>query len=237
MLEARRLVAERGSSLDSGTVVQAGFQASGRGRMKDRQWESKPGDGLLFTIVFTSRDLQRRMNGAPFTILPLLCGLAVAEAVDDYLLQEAPLSGRAQPAVTIKWPNDVLADGGKLCGILCESSGGYVYAGIGVNMNQAEFAEGLRRPASSLRLITGRSPDSDLLLGMILDKMSTVPGYKDWRERIESRLYRLRENVRMIPGIDEPAVDGILYGISRDGAVLIEHDGEILLFYSGELKV
>ena len=102
MLDAAFLVS-RGTP--SGTVVVAGFQHAGRGRYAERKWVSKPGDGLLFTLILDSEFLETALE-----LTPLLVGLGVALYVEE----------RARRPCLIKWPNDVLADGGKISGILCE---------------------------------------------------------------------------------------------------------------------
>ena len=243
MLEARRLVEAQGESAVSGTVVQAGFQSMGRGRLKDRRWETQEGEGLLFTIIFTARDLKNRMGGKVFTLLPLLCGLSAAEAVEQYIDGCAVAYGKPLPRIQIKWPNDVLADDKKICGILCESSGDYIYAGIGINMNQTEFPRGLRRPASSLRQITGLRADNREVLIMFLQKLGSFLADEGWRELIEARLYGLNNTVELLPAVTSPEgaepelITGVLTGINSDGALIMDCSGQIRSFVSGELRI
>jgi BirA family biotin operon repressor/biotin-[acetyl-CoA-carboxylase] ligase len=143
-----RIVAETGSTnadllavaregAREGMVLVAEAQTAGRGRM-GRRWTSPPRAGLTFSVLL-------RPYGVPAALLgwiPLLTGTAVAAAL--------PTVAGLQPR--LKWPNDVLAGGAKLGGILAERSGSAVVVGIGLNVTQhlAELPEG----ATSLRLET-----------------------------------------------------------------------------------
>ena len=243
MLEARRFVqtyeAEAGSSAISGTVIQAAMQTAGRGRLPGRRWESQPGDSLMFTIIFTKEDLSRRMAGRPVAILPLLCGLGTAAAVEEYLGIDAD-----DCDIRVKWPNDILAGGRKLCGILCEASGDYIYAGIGINMKQTAFSEGLRRPACSLQML-GRSANTETLLELALKHIGEALENPEWRHNVEKRLYKIGESVVMRSGLPEDSdsslepvyVAGRLTGLDKSGALLINTTDGTVPVISGELQV
>jgi BirA family biotin operon repressor/biotin-[acetyl-CoA-carboxylase] ligase len=104
-----------------GVVLVAEAQTAGRGRM-GRRWTSPPRAGLTFSVLL-------RPYGVPAALLgwvPLLTGTAVAAAV----------KAAAAVDTSLKWPNDVLAAGAKLGGILAERSGSAIVAGIGVNVYQ-----------------------------------------------------------------------------------------------------
>jgi BirA family biotin operon repressor/biotin-[acetyl-CoA-carboxylase] ligase len=232
MLEARRYAAHGAAS---GTVIRAGYQSAGRGRLKDRKWESKAGDSLMFTVIFSRDDLSSRMSGRPFTLLPILCGVAVAESL-------APLLGGAD--IRIKWPNDVLADGRKICGILCEASGQHVYAGIGINLNQLGFPDELRRPACSMRML-GADVNEEHLLLRVLEHLNKELRNAAWQQALESRLYQLGKSVSIITGLPGVANEGIagtivsgrLAGINNSGALIIETEDGIKEVLSGELQI
>lgn len=124
-----------------GTVVVAEAQSAGRGR-GGKAWASAPGLGLWMSVV-----LRPPAGGAP-ALLPILVGLAVAEALDPF----------ARPAeAQVKWPNDVWVGGRKIAGVLCEASGDAVIAGIGVNVGHApdDFPPEVGESATSLRIIAG----------------------------------------------------------------------------------
>jgi len=105
-------------------------QTAGRGR-QGRTWASPPGTSLLHSLL-----VRPRVRAPALGLLPLLTGLALAEAVDGLL---------AGPPVALKWPNDLLVDGRKAAGILVEGVEGSAFAvGIGVNVDW----RGVERPAA-----------------------------------------------------------------------------------------
>lgn len=135
-----------------GTAVLAREQTSGRGT-KGRTWHSPAGLGLYASFIL------RGPLPAPH-LLPLTVGLAASDAI----LEAAGVETR------LKWPNDILFEGLKLGGILCEgsslgTSGGFVVAGIGLNLGHAgaDFPEELQGRATSLRLAAGRAVPVDPL--------------------------------------------------------------------------
>jgi BirA family transcriptional regulator, biotin operon repressor / biotin---[acetyl-CoA-carboxylase] ligase len=129
------LLAQAGAGAAEGLVLVAEAQTAARGR-QGRRWTSPPRAALTFSVLL-------RPRGVPPTLLgwvPLLAGVAAAAAVRAVTGVEAAL----------KWPNDVLADGGKLGGILAERSGPAVVVGIGINVWQDRA--GLPGSATSLLL-------------------------------------------------------------------------------------
>jgi BirA family transcriptional regulator, biotin operon repressor / biotin---[acetyl-CoA-carboxylase] ligase len=114
-----------------GALVTAAAQTAGRGR-QGRTWTAPPGRALLMSLVLRS----------PERMLPLAAAVAVADTVG---------SGAA-----IKWPNDVLLDGGKVAGILAEArpQDGWAVLGIGLNVavRRSDFPPGLRATAATLAL-------------------------------------------------------------------------------------
>jgi BirA family biotin operon repressor/biotin-[acetyl-CoA-carboxylase] ligase len=115
------LLAQAGAGAAEGLVLLAEAQTAARGR-QGRRWTSPPRAALTFSVLL-------RPRGVPPSLLgwvPLLAGVAAASAVRAVTGVEAAL----------KWPNDVLADGGKLGGILAERSGAAVVVGIGINVWQ-----------------------------------------------------------------------------------------------------
>jgi len=104
------------------TLVAAGHQTAGRGRL-GRTWSDKPGAALMFSFV-----LRPALDPDGAGLIPLLAGAAMAAAIHDV----------AGIEVRCKWPNDLLLDGGKVGGILAESSvadGRFRYAVVGIGLN------------------------------------------------------------------------------------------------------
>ncbi len=145
---------ERGAP--EGAVVVAAHQSAGRGR-RGRTWTAPPGAGLLVSIV-----LRPPLPVARWPEVGIAAGCAVAEAVE----------ATAGLPVRLKWPNDVLAGGGKLAGILAEGragADGLVVLGIGVNVGQTagDWAPELVGRATSLAML-GRPVGVAELLGAVL---------------------------------------------------------------------
>lgn len=143
-LQAMKLAA---SGAPEGTVVIAEKQTRGRGR-KGRSWFSPEGAGIYISLI-----LRPVMPPDEAPRITLVTGVALAEAI---------LAITALPA-RIKWPNDILVEGGKLAGILTEISTDmdkidHVVVGVGININLPEesIEEGIRGKATSLLMETGR---------------------------------------------------------------------------------
>ncbi|NLU49094.1 MAG: biotin--[acetyl-CoA-carboxylase] ligase [Syntrophomonadaceae bacterium] len=141
-----RLLAESG--VPDGTVVVSDSQQAGRGRM-NRQWVCPPGKGILMSMI-----LRPMISPGSAFNLTLVVSAAVAEAITD-------ITGCG---AGIKWPNDVLVNGKKVCGILAESKllrnvCEYVIIGIGINVNQekSELPAECRETTTSLRIELGQS--------------------------------------------------------------------------------
>ena len=147
-------------SAPHGSLVIAEEQTSGRGRLQ-REWISSKGSNLLFSVI-----LYPEFNTEKIALLPLIGSLAVADAVETVTGLSA----------TCKWPNDVLIDTKKVCGMLLESTSGSgsiekIILGIGVNVNQTEFPEGLLHKATSLRNESGKEVSRVILLAAILEEL------------------------------------------------------------------
>jgi len=172
-----------GYGADEGTVVVAETQTAGRGRLR-REWVSPEG-GLYFTVVL------RPEHGAGEAVkLAFVAGLAVAEVLrESYGLK-----------AEIKWPNDVLVNGRKVCGILTEmgtteETVNFVAVGIGVNANfnaQKAFPEEFRPSATSLEDELGERVQLEVLFKTLLERMEKIhdlfikkgfaPILKGWKE-------------------------------------------------------
>lgn len=142
-----------------GHVIVADHQASGRGRL-DRTWDSPAGAGLLFSVLVDPGEVTLARWGW----LPLLAGLAVAEGV----------RAAAGVDLRVKWPNDVLHDGRKVAGVLCErvdvATDKLAIVGIGLNVSTA--SDQLPVPhATSLALTGANNLDRPSLLGAILERL------------------------------------------------------------------
>jgi BirA family transcriptional regulator, biotin operon repressor / biotin---[acetyl-CoA-carboxylase] ligase len=220
-LEARRLFdhGERGP-----LWLIADEQTAGRGRL-DRVWTSERGN--LFSTLLLS-------VSAPQSAIPQI-GFVVAIAV------QKALSNLAQNiSFTLKWPNDCLANGAKISGILCETlSPNLVAIGCGINVEHAP--QGLPYPASSLRQL-GRPVFVNKVFAAYREELSAAlalwnngKGFEAIRKEWQAHAIGIGERVAMSTG--EVMVEGTYEGIAEDGAlILIKSDGKRHLFHSGDLS-
>ena len=121
----------------AGACFVVGEQTQGRGRL-GRQWTSRPGDGLYLSAVLCPQ--------VPRDVWPSL-SFAVSLAVYNML---ANAIGDAEAQISLKWPNDVLVNGGKIAGILLEAGDAGVVAGCGINLKNAPTDTSQKHPATSL---------------------------------------------------------------------------------------
>ncbi len=132
---------------EEGLLVIAEEQTAGRGR-RGRTWQSEKGEGIFMSLLL-------RPDIAPgnASMLTLVMGLAVRDALEETC---------GMPDLFIKWPNDIVADGKKICGILTEMSAEadcvhYIVVGVGINVHDPSFPEEMAQTATSIRQQTGES--------------------------------------------------------------------------------
>jgi BirA family biotin operon repressor/biotin-[acetyl-CoA-carboxylase] ligase len=210
------------------TCVVADEQTAGRGR-RDRAWHSSPGDGLYLSILL------RPPASSDIPLISLLAAVAVSET----------LLARGVAGVDIKWPNDVLVNERKLCGILAESMAGAedvrVILGIGVNLNHAAFPDELRETATSLRIETGRRVAVDEFRDALLERVAHW--YDAWRRgryaAITDRWQALSSysrGCRVAITLDGEQLRGVTDGLAASGALrLIADNGELKTILAGEV--
>ncbi len=228
--EARRRLAD---GLPHGAVFIAGSQTGGRGR-RGRQWVSEPGCGLWMTVV-----LEPFMAVEELQKLTLLIGLAVCRAVQ---------SSTGYANLAIKWPNDVLAGGKKLCGILCESAldqngKRMVIAGVGVNTRTPAAGYGQAASvATSIEDASGLVVDRLELAAEILAQMETLLG--EWQAEGfaavagEYRRFMLPQGTPVTIADGQRQESGTLEGLDDDGALLVRMEsGALRRIISGEISV
>ena len=201
-----------------GTVVVADEQTGGKGRL-GRNWVSPPGVNLYLSVILRPR---KPTSAAPQ--LSLLAAVAVAEAIVQ----------QTQLVPAIKWPNDVLVAGKKVCGILTEmqTNGSRlrsVIVGIGVNLNAplAAFPEELQDRASSLFLMCGEPVDRAAFAVSLLTHLEKL--YVLWLEKgfpVVGAAWEGYASELLGKSITvtapEGRISGTVRGIDRDGALLLE---------------
>lgn len=194
-----------------GDVFVAEHQSAGRGRL-DHTWLSAKGENLTFSVVLAGAD----RSLAEIATLPLVVGLAVIKALGRF----APLA--------LKWPNDVLSDGRKLAGILCERDGDNVIAGIGINVNQTSFPPEIAARATSLAAICGRRFNREKVLSDVLESLDRWHG--KWLAEGFASLHGdlaavdcLRGRTVCVRQVDDDTapVSGFCGGIAEDGSLIV----------------
>lgn len=194
-------------------VFWADTQTAGRGQ-HGKRWESAAAKGLWFSVC-----LSGSAQGLQF---------AAALAVRDALKQlDVPVS--------LKWPNDLLLDSKKLCGILVEHRESWNAVGIGLNVNhqESDFPEELRNTATSLRIQSGREWDRETLLHKMLECLDY------WVQLLRSgaytRVFSEWAAACAIVGrqIERDEIKGCVLALEEDGALRVQTDQGIVRVDSG----
>lgn len=214
----------------AGTVVVAREQTGGRGT-KGRSWFSPREAGLYVSVVL------RPGPDAALSLLPLAAGLAARGAVER----------TAGILAKLRWPNDIVWQGRKLGGILCESGWSgfqsrYAIVGLGLNLNQDEgdFPEEWRSRAGSLRRASGRIIDREAVLDAFLEELqgAVAPLFeKRPAEVVEGFLLHAEagpgEAIRLRTASGDVA--GLFEGLDIDGAIRVRTAGGVRRFVSAEI--
>ena len=215
-----------------GLVIVADHQTAGKGRI-GRKWASIPGAQLQFSVV-----VHPTLPKEQIPVMSLLVGVVVAETLEEKL--------GLKP--TLKWPNDVLLDGRKVCGILLElktlrPKEPLLAIGIGLNClgSPEDFPPELQDILTTLQANTSAQVDREEILTSLLARMETeyqelVEGGKAaLLERWRARANFSNQQVRF-PTSKGPQV-GVVEGVSEDGFLLVKTDeGEGWALSSGELE-
>lgn len=210
-----RLAAEGAAE---GTWIIADRQTGGRGR-QGRDWHSPAGNLYASTLV----RLQPRDPPAPT--------LALAAAV---ALKEAFSLAAPDQAFTIKWPNDLLAGGAKLAGILLERADDAVVIGIGANL--AHHPEGLERLVTSVRGLTGAAPEPRIFLQILADCLARwlrrwrAEGLASLREAWLAAAHPIGAALSTSEG------EGLFDGLTDEGALRLRlADGTSRVIHAGDV--
>lgn len=228
-LEIARL-AEQGA--EEGTIVVADAQTAGRGR-RGRLWASPKGEALYMSLL-----LRPHFEPDKASMLTLVMALAVMEAITEIL----------PDGCGIKWPNDIVVDGQKVCGILTEMSLqgqeiGHVVIGVGINLNQTSFEEEIANVATSLKIKTGKCVDRFALLEKVVYYFKQ--NYEIFLrtcdmsllvEKYNGFLVNCGKEVRVLDPQGE--FEGIAQGIDETGELLVEKSSnQVVSVYAGEVSV
>lgn len=227
-VQAKRIAEEGGMH---GTLVVADRQESGKGR-RGRGWDSPKNTGIFMTML-----LRPTVKPDKASMLTLVAAMAVAKGIRLYT---------GLPA-GVKWPNDIVINGKKVCGILTEMNTeieyiNYVVIGIGINVLNQSFPDEIKDVATSLLLEKGEPVKRAGLIEAIweqfeiyYDKFCSKGNLSEIKEEYNSLLVNLDRQVRVLDP-REP-YEGTARGITDGGELMVEAEDGIRLVSSGEVSV
>lgn len=217
---------ENFKSLAEGDVCFSLHQTGGKGR-RGRVWQDE-GKDLLFSILFLEG-----LNEKLALALPLLSGAAVAQTLVGLGFDPK-----------IKWPNDVLLNDKKCCGILVEgvseTSIDAIISGIGINLNEDSFPEDIAYKATSLHIQSGLTYDPKEVLSLFLKEFDEL--YEDYKRGgkrylalIRERFYLLGKEVYL--NYHNENLSGSVEGIDDEGSLLLNDGKRVHHLISGEVSL
>jgi BirA family biotin operon repressor/biotin-[acetyl-CoA-carboxylase] ligase len=216
--EARRL-AEKG---EPGPLwISTAHQTAGRGR-RGRVWDA--GQGNLAATLLIRPDVPQAAIGQ----LSFVAALAVAETASHF----APTA-----AISVKWPNDVLAEGKKLAGLLLEGGPGWLAIGIGINL--ATFPEGTEFPSISLAQLGIAPPSAEQALTVLAARFAhwydawMKDGFDTIRDAWLARAAGLGGPIRA--RLPNETREGMFEGIDHTGALLLNEQGRLRAIAAAEV--
>lgn len=225
-----KYLAEEGA--EEGTLVVAERQSGGKGR-RGRSWVSPSGAGIWMSFV-----LRPDIPPSQASMVTLVAALGVSEGIFQ----------AARVRTQIKWPNDIVLNGKKICGILTEMSTEletiqYVVVGIGINVNMEEFPRELSQTATSLYLETKKNYKRAPLISAVMEAFEhyyriflETGNLSSLKADYEGRLANMDRQVTVMAA--SGTYSGVCRGIDGEGQLLVEREGgQICQVLSGEVSV
>ncbi|MCG8606488.1 biotin--[acetyl-CoA-carboxylase] ligase [bacterium] len=213
-----------------GIIVLSDSQTMGRGRL-GRSWYAPPGLALSFSLVLRPATALDRLG-----LIGLLCGVTLVQTLERLSNLTAEL----------KWPNDVLINGKKVCGILVESEASeqkskYALLGIGINVNQSgnDFSKEIRQTATSLLLETKRSWNRiELLMHFLQTFEENYIKFKNGDQSFVCREWsarspHLHSMLKLRVGLEE--VEGEFERVDEFGRMVLRTQDGLRVIHSGEI--
>ena len=227
----QKYLEENFRKLADGTLIVADAQSAGHGR-HSRAWKSPKGKNLYFDILIP-------LNGLPKEIFP--------QVMQVVAMTLARLLNGYNADVSVKWPNDLLWQGQKFCGmvstVLSQGMRTSLAVGIGINVNSLpEDYKDIPRPITTLREIFGKEIDREELLrqivsalGVAIERLRTEgirPWMEDWRRMDKF----IGCKARIVEGTE--VIEGTIIDINEDGSLKFRTAaGETIRRYSGDLEI
>lgn len=220
-----RMLARDGAK--HGTLVIADTQSAGRGR-RGRGWISPAGEGIFMSLI-----VRPDVHPSRVAKMSLTLALAVAQAIR----KETGLDAR------IKWPNDIVIGGRKICGLLLEMDATAekvesIVAGVGINVHQTAFAEEIAHTASSLDLMAGRRVSRSAIVRAFLKEFEQAMALADdeMMDAYRACSATIGQRVQVI-ALDGTYI-GTAKGITESGSLLVEtDDGDVREVLAADVSV
>jgi BirA family biotin operon repressor/biotin-[acetyl-CoA-carboxylase] ligase len=221
-------LAEEGKA--DGTIVIADEQTKGRGRFA-RSWISDKEKNLTFSIILRPKISIERIG-----LLPFVFATAITKTLKD----------NYQINAETKWPNDILLNGKKLCGMLLESSFhseriDYIIVGIGLNVNQETFPDELQQTATSLYIETEHERNREELLSNILlqceKEYVSFCGNESNEILAEWKTFSSMFGKEISVRKNGNVLNGIAMDISSGGELLVNVNDNVMKFNSGDVTI
>lgn len=227
---AKEKALRREEGVNEGTVIIAERQSAGKGRL-GRKWFSPEG-GICLSII-----LYPRLSPSYITRITLMTAVAVVKSIERC----------AKIKTQIKWPNDILINNKKVCGILTEMSAeldmiNWVVVGVGINANisQGEFPEDIKDNSASLKEILGEKISRVRLVQIFLEefekcyellkRMDISSTLKEWKSYSHTLGKKIKVDIR------EKVVTGEAIDISEEGALILrKEDGKLIKIIFGTI--
>lgn len=218
-----------------GTLVIADCQTGGKGRL-GRSWESPAGTGIWMSLILRPKILPQYASQ-----LTLIAGLGMCEAIQEVTGLEAK----------IKWPNDIVVNGRKVCGILTEMHAemegiNYIVVGIGANVNMQIFPDDLPH-ATSLLLEGGQEYSRKAIIQSFLKKFEVdynqykqIPSLESMRARYEKQCITLHRKIKLLKKVEGSVTEVVAQaiGITNEGALKVRYEDQTMEeVVSGEVSV
>ena len=224
------VVAKEKSDMPCGTIFVSDIQTDGRGR-RGKSWISESADGLWMSIL-----LKPDIKTDEAACVTLVAGLAVCKALRK-------LTGAD---VLIKWPNDIVLDDKKLCGILCEMSCKedmvrYVVCGIGINLNTEKFDDEIKNIACSVKSVTGIELKRSVVCAEVLNCFEPLynkfisTGLGGIISEYKKYCVTVGKEVSVIKGDNK--INAFATDVAEKGELVVRYDNREESLSSGEVSV
>lgn len=219
------------SNPKNGTIIISNEQTNGYGRFGN-SWNSSKGKGLYYSII-----LKKEFKNLRYETLTLFISLGITKLLEEYSINSK-----------IKWPNDILINDKKVCGILCElisnNNGKFIILGIGINLYHEEndFPIEIKSKATSLKLNTSKPIIKNYFINSLTDYIFkyynyfTSHNFETFLNEYKEKSYLLNKEIQI--NLNNKNINGIVYDFNSSGHLLIKtYDNKIIPINSGEISL